>query len=104
MMNVAASSFAEVARVRRRQFARNCVQFRLMPTETINSRTVLGSRSFIGIGAMRDYVPIGRRSYAGANSHMPSPREHACLHHGEYKNRHSKSKCDDTHPALLELS
>src|SRR4029077_5559856 len=47
MMNVAASSFAHFARVRRRQFARNWVQFRLMPTETINSRTVLGRRNFI---------------------------------------------------------
>src|SRR5438477_4846917 len=34
---------------------------------------------------------------------MPSQREHRCPHNGKQENRYSKSECDDTHPALLEL-
>src|SRR4029077_11356698 len=71
-----------------------------MPTETINSRTVLGRRSFIA----SEPCESTWQSYVGAGSHMPSQRKHGCPHNGKQENRHSKSECDDTHPALLELS
>jgi hypothetical protein len=45
-----------------------------MPTETINSKTVLGRRSFMASEPCEEYVAIGRRSYVGA--------ARTCLHHG----------------------
>ena len=45
------------------------------------------------------------KSYLDATSACTeSQREHGYPHNGKEENRHSKSECDDTHPALLELS
>jgi len=46
-MKVASRSCPQIVRVSRRQFAANCAHFRLIPMETINMNTALGSRYLI---------------------------------------------------------